>query len=131
MGSSAVAQQVLLVPLTPFNQMCNSHHNAACTRTKNCFGTMWPLASTGGGGNDGANCFTLLPTSLNQFYPISSFLCPRAQQSLAKRFPGLVLTRNLDEGDKKEEDVIQEIIIDEFSLLLFNSMDDYSVRNIF
>uniref|UniRef100_A0A914GY22 Uncharacterized protein n=1 Tax=Globodera rostochiensis TaxID=31243 RepID=A0A914GY22_GLORO len=70
-----------------------------------------------------------------------SFLCPRSQQFLAKRYPGLVLRRatmktaaenhrlEAEEGEEAavEEDIINEIVIDEFSLLLFRSLDDYNV----
>ncbi|KAI1731829.1 reticulocyte binding-like protein 2b [Ditylenchus destructor] len=52
-----------------------------------------------------------------------SYLCPRAKQYVASRFPKLPQKRPSNEN----EDFVKEIIIDEFSLLLFSSLEDYNV----
>lgn len=56
-----------------------------------------------------------------------SYLCPRTQQFFAKHYPNLPQKRPSDENTP----LINEIIIDEFSLLLFHSLDDYNVTFIF
>jgi hypothetical protein len=87
----------------------------------------------------------LQPNSPIRYLFLPSFLCSRSQQFLAKKYPGLVLRKNNRQHHKddkqkqqdkqgeqpkvvEEEDMIKEIVIDEFSLLLFHSMDDYNVR---
>lgn len=51
-----------------------------------------------------------------------SYLCPRSRQYFASEFPNLPKKRHQD-----KQDLLKEIIIDEFSLLLFSSTDDYNV----
>lgn len=65
---------------------------------------------------------------LNVFVSIGkhSYLCPRSRQYFATEFPNLPQKRHQD-----DQDLIKEIIIDEFSLLLFYSIEDYNVSNLF
>lgn len=55
-----------------------------------------------------------------------SYLCPRSRQYFASEFPNLPQKRHQD-----EQDLLKEIIIDEFSLLLFKSIEDYNVSEFF
>uniref|UniRef100_A0A915D3V6 Uncharacterized protein n=1 Tax=Ditylenchus dipsaci TaxID=166011 RepID=A0A915D3V6_9BILA len=65
------------------------------------------------------------PELLDEFVSIGkhAFLCPHSRQYIACQFPSLPLKR----PSNPEEDLVKEIVIDEFSLLLFASLEDYNL----
>lgn len=52
-----------------------------------------------------------------------STMCPNGKKCFADRYPHLTVKST----SKPAEELLEEIIVDEFSLILFNSIDDFKV----